>query len=751
MEEIVLSKEQEKAINYNKTGAYAIKGIAGSGKTTVGLHRVPFLASKCVSGEKILVVTFHKILINYLEHLIEKENSKKTEDIFHTGNVCDFRSIDSLVYGVYQKFRRQNSEHKHYQRLPEKISNDINLKDVFKIALDSVSAKYPSLKSYNRDEFLKDEVDYINNCGISTVKEYQVFSRSGRNRFTETRIELQKKSNIREAIFQLRRKYNNLLINEGLIDWPVMRLLALKQVTDNPPKQYTHIVIDECQDMDRTQLDFLKNYLVDRPNASATFLYDNTQSIYKSSWLGNGHSFKSLGVDIKGRSKILKHNFRTTYEIQEAAQSLIVGNELITQEIEPVLINRSGTKPFWAHCNSFEHQVDYIYDIIKTHSEILNFNDIIVTARTWNHVSKLNDALRKKGVDCGILKSGDDSIKKNQVRIMTVHSSKGLESEVVIMADLNEGVFPWNPKSKADIVRELKLVYVGMTRASKHLYLTSYGKASIFFDSINHKTLDIVDLLNYREFQPVHDKDLMKKMSTIKSQLMEVLENATDLNASVQTKEDYEERRTVNMQMQHQLAIFRQQLIELKEEVPANTSIHDFYNNLWNQCECGIEDEMSKLFNFINTPLDLKECIKDLKYSFYNFQEKTIESIATPEYELKEASIKQKAIEKDCAPYITSYSKALEMELRNLVRKEKFNDTCEKTGGLSLYKMLNILEKKEDPYKLLVEMLRSVDFRRKRNSATHYEVIKHHEVLPIQEKLMKQDGVFDLLNDLLND
>src|SRR5690554_5152414 len=181
MGEIVLSKEQEKAINYSKAGAYAIKGIAGSGKTTVGLHRIPFLASKCVSGEKILVVTFHKILVNYLEHLIEKENSKSTEHIFHAGYACDFRSIDSLVYGMYQKFRKQNSEHKHYQRLPENISNDRKLKEVFNRALDSISAKYPNLKSYNKDEFLKDEVDYINNCGISTVKEYQVFTRSGRN------------------------------------------------------------------------------------------------------------------------------------------------------------------------------------------------------------------------------------------------------------------------------------------------------------------------------------------------------------------------------------------------------------------------------------------------------------------------------------------------------------------------------------------------------------------------------------------
>jgi len=741
MPEIILSEEQKKAINYSKVGAFAIKGIAGSGKTTVGLHRINYLAKKCLGREKILVVTFHKVLINYLENLIEKDNVHNTEINFNSSEICDFKSIDSLVFGMYCKFRDQNFNHKYYKKLPKNISKARDLERVFITALNSTCINHPNIKTYDDNEFLKDEIDYINNCGINTLKEYQVFSRSGLSRFTETRSRIPKKSNIREAIYQLRRTYNNLLISMGLIDWPVMRLLAQKQVTDNPPKKYTHIIIDECQDMDHTQLNILKHFLEHKPNASATFLYDNTQSIYKSSWLGNGHSFKSLGIDIKGRSKILKHNFRTTYEIQETAQSLILGNQYISQEIEPVLINKSGTKPFWAHCNNFEHQVNYIFDVIKTHSENFNLNDIIVTARSWNHVTKLHLALQKKGVDCGILNAYDNSIKKNQVRIMTVHSSKGLECEVMILADLNEGIFPWKAKNTADIIRDLKLMYVGMTRASRHLYLTSYNKPSVFFESINHNTLEIVDFEKYESYQPIEDPKVRAKLTKIIDSMMDVLKPSSKVNFSLKSKKDFKTKVNQLIQVKHQLEINREKLIDIKNEVPANTPTHSLYDNLWIQVEQKISKADDDLFNTITVPIDFKECSREIKESYSNFSDKSINSITTVEWELKRVDVLEEKSEKDWASSYTLYSKAIELELKNVLKR---ND-------LKLVEMLDSIKDREKPYNSIYDMLERKRFRIKRNAATHSKNINIEEILDVREVLMDNYGVFHEINNLLSE
>jgi superfamily I DNA/RNA helicase len=741
MEEIILSEEQNKAINYNRVGAYAIKGIAGSGKTTVGLHRISYLAKKCLEGERILIVTFHKVLVNYLENLIEKDKTQNIELNFNSSKICDFKSIDSLVFRMYCKFRDQNFNHKYYKKLPKNISKTQDLELVFRTALTATSKTFPNIESYDDSEFLKDEIDYINNCGINTLKEYQVFSRSGLGRFTESRSRIPKKSNIREAIFQLRRTYNNLLISKGLIDFPVMRLLAQKQVTDNPPKKYTHIIIDECQDMDHTQLNILKHFLEHKPNASATFLYDNTQSIYKSSWLGNGHSFKSLGIDIKGRSKILKHNFRTTYEIQEAAQSLILGNKYISQEIEPVLINKCGTKPFWAHCNDFEHQVNYIFDVIKTHSENFNLNDIIVTARSWSHVTKLNQALLKKDINCGILQARDNSIKKNQVRIMTVHSSKGLECEVMILADLNEGIFPWKAKNTSDIVRDLKLLYVGMTRASRHLYLTSYNKQSVFFDSINHNTLKIVDFEKFESYQPIEDPKVREKLAKLIDSLMDVINSSSKMKLSLKSKNDFKTKVNQLIQVKHQLEIIREELIDIKNEVPANTSTHSLYDSLWIQVGQTISKADNELFNTITVPIDFKECSREIKESYSNFSDKSINSITTVEWELKRADILEEKSGKDWASSYTLYSKALETELKNVLRR---ND-------LKLVEMLDSIKDREEPFNSIYDMLERKRFRKNRNDATHNKNINIEEILDVREVLMDNYGVFHEINNLLSE
>lgn len=751
MDKIILSKEQEKAVSYNQANAFAIKGIAGSGKTTVGLHRISFLSKKCLDNEKIMVVTFHKILVNYLEYLSHKDTSQNAEIEFtkNTFDKYNFVSIDSLIYKKYLQFKNNNKEHRHYQNLPRTISRDKELDALFDKALHAVKVTYPNLLSNDKKDFLKEEVNYINNCGINSLKEYQIFTRSGRNRTTESRTKLQKKSEFREAIFQLRRKYNNLLISSGLMDFPVMRLLALKQVSEYSPQQYKHIIIDECQDMDHTQFDFLKHFLDPKPGSSATFLYDNTQSIYKSSWLGNGHSFNSLGIDIKGRSKILKHNFRTTYEIQEAAQSLIVGNEYITQEIEPVLINRSGTKPFWANCNSFDHQVDYIFDVIKTHAENFKLSDIIVTARTWKQVSALNSVLQQRGINCGILKAGDESLNKDQVRIMTVHSSKGLESEVVIMADLNEDVFPWKVKGTSDIVRDIKLMYVGMTRASKHLYLTSYGKPSVFFDSIDHNTLKIIDFNNFESFQPISDQVIKSKMSGLIDRIMEVMVALPNLTSGAESRTDFKDKVNITIQKQHQLVIIHQELIDLKEKVPANTTTHDLYQNLWEQSEKQADKVMNTLFNFINAPVDFKECFDDIKAEYYNFCQNSIQAITTVEYEIKKMEITNDKSEKDWGAYLTTYSKAIEFELKNIIRKNKLETKEKKTGALTLFEMLAIFEEKGMPFSLIGEKLNHVNFRKKRNEGTHYKIMSHDELMPIQQELMKKNGVFDNINEIL--
>lgn len=753
MDAFELSKEQIKAINYSQAGAYAIKGIAGSGKTTVGLHRIPFLLERCARGELILVVTYHKVLVDYIEHLLNKEvfGQGKTNAKERASIIDNVKSIDSLMHQKYKEFIRNNIHEPRYGNLPQKVSDERDSRRVFHQELNKIRSIYSNLGMLKRldAKFLQEEVDYINSCRITEPKEYQIFTRLGRNRYEDQHKNLPKKSQIREAIFQLRKNYNSAMVKAGLVDFPLMRLFAVTEVDRNPPRRYTHLIVDECQDMDRTRMDFLKYFLEDTPNASATFLYDVTQSIYTESWLGSGQSFNSLGIDIKGRSKILKKNYRTTYEIQEAAQSLLKRSEYITQEIEPTLINRSGTRPYWAHRESFDQQADYICDVIKSHSEHFELKDIIVAVRTKKEVYEINRTLNKKGIRSGVLSSHDNSLRKNQVRVMTIHSSKGLESEVMIIPNLNQGAFPLLDGNRQQVSQEIKLLYVGMTRASKHLYLTSFGTPSRFLKMIDPATLYKVDTDNYGEYKAVEDP-IIDKMRNVNDRLIAVLESIPKQLSNVQTKEEYDRELENMIKTQHQLSAIDDELEVLRSEILSNTVAHDIFSNLYNIAEEKKNTFQMMLYSLIHKPIDFNEKINFIKGRFPRFDDTSIKSIASVEYQLNISELRKDVTSKDWGALMTSYSKALEIELKRVFDANNIRHENKETKKLTLSEMLHLLQNQEFPFSYIEELLAEMKFRRKRNAATHFATLDRNDLLGIQQGLMREEGVFDRINELLD-
>lgn len=99
--------------------------------------------------------------------------------------------------------------------------------------------------------------------------------------------------------------------------------MALDEVKKCVDKKYTHIIIDETQDLTRVQLEFLKELYNEKEYSSIMFVADIAQSIYAHSWLVKGRSFTSIGYDMTGKSNMLLKNYRTTTQIAQAAYSLL--------------------------------------------------------------------------------------------------------------------------------------------------------------------------------------------------------------------------------------------------------------------------------------------------------------------------------------------------------------------------------------------------------------------------------------------
>ncbi len=305
-----LNMEQKKLIQASPAGQGLIKGVAGSGKTTVALHRALFLRRHyCLAPEdRLLLVTYNKTLIKYLKHLyskVEEEYQDYYSNIFTDDeDKVNIQTIDSIMYRCYAAAPDNSCEllldrNRAFSILHECIG-ELSKKHIGVNLLDARHAA-----------FLMDEIEWIKSCHYLELEEYQGADRVGRSSYQSREIpqKLPKHSETRQAIYELMLLYNRRLRESGFIDFKDMAITALQQAREKVDQKYNHIIVDETQDLTRVQLDFIKLLYESGQNSSITFIVDTAQSIYPHSWLVKGRSFTSIGFDMTGKSNSLCKNY----------------------------------------------------------------------------------------------------------------------------------------------------------------------------------------------------------------------------------------------------------------------------------------------------------------------------------------------------------------------------------------------------------------------------------------------------------
>ncbi|WP_319200180.1 S24 family peptidase [uncultured Ilyobacter sp.] len=493
-----LNKEQEK-ISYTKpSGPMLVKGIAGSGKTTVGVYRIPFLLNNyCFEpDDMILLMTYNKTLVNYMSYLygkIEKEYKKNYPTLFELPrDRIKITTIDGLIYPYYLKYCKKNNK---------KYSTDIGNGEKFSIIgdyLEKLSKEYGDVNLLNHKnlKFLYDEIEWIKSCNYRE-EEYQNADRLGATKYDEHNHRLPKNSKTRKAIYNLMEFYSRELLRRNYVDFNDVRRMALEAMDESLVNKFTHIIIDESQDLSKLQLELLNKVYNEKEYSSITFLFDCAQSIYSQSWLGNGRNFTTIGFNMAGRSKTLSKNFRTTTQISQAAYSLLEKSHDIVEDenyVKPYLIDRQGDYPVYRHFSTESQEMDYLVKLIKNELSDYKMNEIVVVGRSRIQLENARQIMKNENIPCEIIDRDNSDFEKDAVRLMTMHSVKGIESKVVILINVNEGVVPFY-SSKDEKIREFeeitekKLFYVGMTRATEILYITSSAKPSKFIKEIKSKYL----------------------------------------------------------------------------------------------------------------------------------------------------------------------------------------------------------------------------------------------------------------------
>jgi hypothetical protein len=251
-----------------------------------------------------------------------------------------------------------------------------------------------------------------------------------------------------------------------------------------PGGQYTALLVDEAHDFEDVWLHMAVR-LVNPATNSMLVLYDDAQSIYQKK--RRKFNFASVGIEARGRTSILKMNYRNTAEVLalavHCAQGLLqgAGENRDDDEIplvQPASAGRRGALPVLMQGRDEREEAELIAERIEAaHAAGVPLGDIAVLCRTKYLMKPIEQALGRRGLDVQSMNSQAFrrfDWRRPSIKLLTMHSAKGLEFPLVFVAGLQ--ALPMRNESLEDAAR---LLYVAMTRATHDLVLATHGPSPI--------------------------------------------------------------------------------------------------------------------------------------------------------------------------------------------------------------------------------------------------------------------------------
>lgn len=438
------------------SGPARVRGVAGSGKTVVALHRARHLSRGPES--RVLVTTFVRNLPDVQRALFAHLAPATCHRVeFVNLHAWAMRLLTSREYAADLGEQGRDAA------------------SAFSRAWAASGVARDLAATGLRAAYWKDEISYvIKGRGIAQKDDYLELDRVGRK--TPLRVEQ------RELVWRLYEQYQELLAEDAVIDYDDLIALALDSIrATSLDAPYSAVIVDEAQDLSCQGMRLLHALAGDGPDGLLV-VGDGQQAVYPG-----GYTLKEAGVTVTGRSTVLTRNYRNGSEILKAALEIVSGDDFLDLDVEADAGARSyeterpgGVVRRFPSVDRRSQRAELIGDLALQLAGGVRPGDIGLLARTGAAASEWRKALSDAGIATQDLATYG-GISNDGVKVGTYQRAKGLEFAQVYVPDVESAVSTPSDPTAAESLRERnelerRCLFVAMTRARDRLWLGSVAR-----------------------------------------------------------------------------------------------------------------------------------------------------------------------------------------------------------------------------------------------------------------------------------
>jgi len=460
---VFLHPEQRRFVERTYNGSARISGSAGTGKTIVALHRAVHLA-RDHPDERVLLTTFSNALANALtaklRHLVGNEPA--------VGERITVRSMRGIGYELYSA-----------EFGPPNIAPSSLVRSLLSGAAEQVEGH-----NFSPAFLLTEWSEVVDAWQIHGWEAYRDVSRLGR----KTRIGGKQ----RELLWSIFEQVREVLAARKAVTWADVFGRVTESLAAAAERPFAFAVVDEAQDLGVAEARFLA--ALGSGRADALFLAgDLGQRIFQQPF-----SWKSLGIDVRGRSHTLRINYRTSHQIRARADRLLPA---ALADVDGVEESRRGT------ISVFEGTPPDIlgFDTPTEESETVGRwianrlregyqpHEIGVFVRSEAQLKRARAAIKSAGIDWLELTEKLETA-SGKATIGSMHLAKGLEFRAVAVMACDDEIIPSQERIEtvtdiSDLEEvyntERHLLYVACTRARDRLLVSGVDPVSEFVEDLS--------------------------------------------------------------------------------------------------------------------------------------------------------------------------------------------------------------------------------------------------------------------------